>query len=79
MASLRVSRCPASRDHRPTATPTVFADLRTNVFNGYDRGLLGLALAPNFPADPRVYVLYSYDAEIGGTAPTAPPGNSRRD
>ena len=50
-------------------TPTVFADLRTNVFNGYDRGLLGLALAPNFPTDPRVYVLYSYDAEIGGTAP----------
>jgi glucose/arabinose dehydrogenase/PKD repeat protein len=50
-------------------TPTVFADLRTNVHNFWDRGLLGLALAPNFPADPWVYVLYTYDAAIGGTAP----------
>jgi glucose/arabinose dehydrogenase/plastocyanin len=51
-------------------TPTTFADLRTNVYNFFDRGLLGLALAPNFPVDPYVYVLYTYDAPIGGTAPT---------
>jgi glucose/arabinose dehydrogenase len=51
-------------------TPTVFADLRTNVYNYWDRGLLGLALHPNFPATPYVYVLYTYDAPIGGTAPT---------
>jgi glucose/arabinose dehydrogenase len=50
-------------------TPTTFADLRTNVHNFWDRGLLGLALAPNFPSDPHVYVLYTYDAAIGGTAP----------
>jgi glucose/arabinose dehydrogenase len=50
-------------------TPTTFADLRTNVHNFWDRGLLGLALDPNFPADPYVYVLYTYDAAIGGTAP----------
>ena len=50
-------------------TPTVFADLRTNVHNFWDRGLLGLALAPNYPANPYVYVLYTYDAAIGGTAP----------
>src|SRR5687767_9464292 len=43
-------------------TPTVFADLSTNVHNQWDRGLLGLALAPNFPTDPWVYVLYTYDA-----------------
>src|SRR5688572_27776382 len=43
-------------------TPTTFADLRTNVHNFWDRGLLGLALAPNFPSDPHVYVLYTYDA-----------------
>src|SRR5262245_34520823 len=30
-------------------TPTVFADLRTNVHNFWDRGLLGLELHPNFP------------------------------
>ena len=51
-------------------TPTVFADLRTKVHNYWDRGLLGLALHPEFPADPYVYVLYTYDAPIGGTAPS---------
>ncbi len=49
--------------------PDVFADLRTQVHNFWDRGLLGLALDPDFPADPYVYVLYTYDAAIGGTAP----------
>ncbi|NUS53702.1 MAG: PKD domain-containing protein [Streptomycetaceae bacterium] len=50
-------------------TPTVFADLRTQVHNYWDRGLLGMALAPNFPADPSVYVLYAYDAPPGKSAP----------
>lgn len=50
-------------------TPTTFADLRTNVHNFWDRGLLGLALDPNFPASPYVYVLYTHDAAIGGAAP----------
>ena len=49
--------------------PDVFADLRTQVHNFWDRGLLGLALDPDFPADPYVYVLYTHDAAIGGTAP----------
>jgi glucose/arabinose dehydrogenase len=51
------------------STPTTFADLRTKVHNYWDRGLLGLALDPDFPAKPFVYVLYTYDAAIGGTAP----------
>ena len=44
------------------------------------RGLLGMALAPNFPTNPYVYVLYAHDAPIGGTPPTwgdgcpTPPG-----
>ena len=40
-------------------TPTVFADLRTRVYNYcWDRGLLGLALHPNFPRGAlRVYPL----------------------
>jgi glucose/arabinose dehydrogenase len=50
-------------------TATVFADLSTNVHDQGDRGLLGLALAPNFPVDPWVYVLYTYDAPPGQTAP----------
>ena len=50
-------------------TPTTFADLRTKVHNFWDRGLLGLAVDPNFPTAPYVYVLYTHDAAIGGTAP----------
>jgi glucose/arabinose dehydrogenase len=49
--------------------PDVFADLRTQVHNFWDRGLLGLALDPGFPDRPYVYVLYTYDAAIGGAAP----------
>jgi glucose/arabinose dehydrogenase len=60
--------------------PVTFADLSGEVDDYWDRGLLGLALPPNFPTDPHVYVLYAYDASIGGTAPTwndgcpTPPG-----
>jgi glucose/arabinose dehydrogenase/PKD repeat protein len=50
-------------------TPDVFADLNVNVYNFWDRGLLGMALAPNFPINPSVYVLYTYDHELGSTAP----------
>jgi glucose/arabinose dehydrogenase len=50
-------------------TPTVFADLRTEVYNYWDRGLLGLALDPQFPTRPWVYVSYTRDAVIGGAAP----------
>jgi glucose/arabinose dehydrogenase len=50
-------------------SPTIFADLRTNVHNFWDRGLLGLALDPEFPSDPWVYVLYTYDHVLGSAAP----------
>ena len=56
-------------DNLTDPTPTVFADLSTNVHNFWDRGLLGFALDPNFPTNPYVYVLYAYDAAIGGLAP----------
>jgi glucose/arabinose dehydrogenase len=56
-------------DDLSDSTPTTFADLRTKVHNFWDRGLLGLVLDPNFPASPYVYVLYTHDAPIGGTAP----------
>jgi glucose/arabinose dehydrogenase len=52
------------------STPTIFADLQTNVHNFWDRGLLGMALDPNFPATPYVYVLYTYNHQLGsGSAP----------
>jgi glucose/arabinose dehydrogenase len=60
--------------------PVTVADLSGEVDDYWDRGLLGLALDPNFPASPYIYVLYAYDAPIGGTAPTwndacpTPPG-----
>ena len=56
-------------DSLTDTTPTVFADLNVNVYNFWDRGLLGLALDPNFPTDPYVYVLYTYDHELGSAAP----------
>ena len=42
-------------------TGTTFADLRTEVYDYRDRGLLGLALDPQFPTRPYVYVLYAGD------------------
>jgi glucose/arabinose dehydrogenase len=51
------------------ATPRVYADLRTNVHDYWDRGLLGIALHPSFPTVSVIYALYAYDAPIGGVAP----------
>ena len=56
-------------DNLADTTPTLFADLSTNVYNFWDRGLLGLALDPGFPVQPYVYVLYAYDHELGSSAP----------
>ena len=59
---------------------TVFADLRPNVHNFWDRGLLGLALHPDFPSTPYVYVLYTYGVPLSGETPEwgdtcpSPPG-----
>ncbi len=39
------------------------------MFNGWDRGLLGLGVAPDFATDPAVYVLYTLDKLPGGTIP----------
>src|ERR671920_1352559 len=56
-------------DNLSDKTPTTFANLTTSVYNGWDRGLLGLALDPNFPTNPYVYVLYTYDHRLGSTQP----------
>src|SRR3989442_1113840 len=50
-------------------TPTVVADLSTNVYDYSDRGLLGLALDPNFLTNSYLYVLYTLDAPIGQQPP----------
>src|SRR4029450_12225995 len=58
-------------DNLDDTTPTIFADLQTSVYKGpNDHGILGITLDPQFTAGrPYVYVLYTYDAPIAGTAP----------
>ncbi|HET9196802.1 MAG TPA: PQQ-dependent sugar dehydrogenase [Solirubrobacterales bacterium] len=48
-----------------TDPPEVFADLRTDVYDNGDRGLLGLALDPDFETNGRVYALYTWDHVLG--------------
>ena len=61
-------------------TPSIVADFRDQVHDYWDRGALGLALDPNFPATPYIYVLYAYDAPLGKSPPywndqcPTPPG-----
>jgi len=62
-----------------TNTYTVVADLRTEVHNFWDRGLLGLAVDPNFATNNFIYVLYTFDAPIGGVPPTWGPGDGTSD
>ena len=50
-------------------SPTTVADLSTDVYDYWDRGLLGMALDPQFPARPYLYVLYTRDALPGGNSP----------
>jgi PKD repeat protein len=50
-------------------TPETVLDLTRNVHGFWDRGLLGIALDPNYASNQRIYVLYTHDAAIGGTAP----------
>ncbi|MCI0543676.1 MAG: PQQ-dependent sugar dehydrogenase, partial [Actinobacteria bacterium] len=62
---------------------SVFADLQDRVHNFWDRGLLGLAVHPDFPDTPHVYVVYAYGVPLpvsggpeqsyGDSCPT-PPG-----
>lgn len=51
-------------------TPQIFVDLGDVVNSSWDRGLLGLALDPDFPTTPYVYVLYTFDFDpFDGTPP----------
>ncbi|HZO05949.1 MAG TPA: PQQ-dependent sugar dehydrogenase [Solirubrobacterales bacterium] len=48
----------------------LFADLRKPVYDNGDRGLLSIALDPDFPTKPFVYALYTFDHVLG----VDPPG-----
>src|SRR3954454_4043632 len=56
-------------DSLSDTSATTVADLRTEVYNWADRGLLGMALDPQFPTRPYLYVLYTRDALPGGNSP----------
>ena len=47
--------------------------------NYWDRGLLGLAVDPNWPASPYIYVLYTYDAIPGGVRAALDDGDPNSD
>jgi glucose/arabinose dehydrogenase/PKD repeat protein len=66
-------------DDLEDSTATIFANLSEEVYNFWDRGLLGLELDPDFPVEPYVYVLYARDALPGGSVPqwgTGTPNDS---
>lgn len=46
--------------------PLPFLDISNEVLNSGDRGLLGLALDPNFAVSPLVYLLYTVDPNDDG-------------
>ncbi|HEY0009228.1 MAG TPA: PQQ-dependent sugar dehydrogenase, partial [Tepidisphaeraceae bacterium] len=57
-------------DSLTDTAPDIVTDIRTKVHNYWDRGLLGLAVDPKFTTGrPYIYVLYTYDGDIGGAAP----------
>lgn len=56
-------------DSLNATTPAVFADLRTNVYSYLDRGMLGILLHKDFPQNPYLYVLYTYNGDLDDVAP----------
>jgi glucose/arabinose dehydrogenase len=51
-------------------TPSAFGTgLAPAVHDFWDRGMLGLAIDPQFPTRPYVYVLYTYDHILGSSSP----------
>jgi hypothetical protein len=60
------------------ATPLI--DLSNEVNNTRDRGLLGIAIHPDFARTPYVYLAYTYDPPetVGKTGLAGPDGNGNR-
>lgn len=57
-----------------------FLDIRSRVNYVQDRGMLGVAVHPNFPATPYVYVAYTYDPPetLSRTGLAGPDGSGNR-
>jgi glucose/arabinose dehydrogenase len=56
-------------DNLDDASSAQVADLRLRVFNNGDRGLLGMALDPQYPVRPYLWALYTKDADPVGAVP----------
>ena len=50
-------------------TPVEVFEVRDEVYDFWDRGLLGMALDPDFATNGYMYLLYTYDGAIGQPAP----------
>jgi glucose/arabinose dehydrogenase len=57
-------------------TPELFKDLTVETYDHGDRGLLGLAVDPDFPAQPYVYALFTYDHVLGSGKPAPEWGST---
>src|SRR5690606_35158321 len=59
---------------------TPFLDISSRVNFVQDRGMLGVAVHPNFPATPYIYVSYAYDPveTLSRTGLAGPDGTGNR-
>ena len=53
-------------------TPVVVADVRLEAHDFWDRGLLGVAIDPDWANSPYIYVLYTYDHDPFDPNPNSP-------
>jgi glucose/arabinose dehydrogenase len=57
-------------------TPELFKNLTVETYDHADRGLLGLAIDPEFPVKPYVYALFTYDHALGSSEPVPQWGST---
>ncbi len=73
-----VDRCPT----KPATTGDVVVDLRGEVSDGSEQGLLGMAFHPDWPEDPRIFLDYTDrdgDTHVEAWRLTAPTARATRD
>lgn len=57
-----------------TLLPTAFVDISLQVNSHADRGLLGIAVHPDFPEQPYIYLLFTHEPSQYANYPTTSPG-----
>lgn len=60
-------------------TAELFKNLTVETYDHGDRGLLGLAIDPQFPTKPYVYALFTYDHVLGSSEPAPEWGSGEGD